>query len=53
MSSQESFLRAEMQRLKPLLQMAYSNKDYLGYLQLLVCLVPAINNFLDNVRILK
>ena len=53
MAQQEIDLRTEMQRLKPLLQEAYESKNYLQYLLLLVCLVPAINNFLDNARILK
>lgn len=35
------------------LDLLYNNRDYLEYLLLVNTLSPAINNYLDNVRILK
>lgn len=53
MAPQELALRAAMDEAQPKLVVAYENRDYLQYLKELLPLVPSINDFLDNVRILK
>lgn len=53
MQKEEYALREAMQRIKPELENAWLQRDYLAYLKLTATLAAYVNNFLDNVKVLK